>query len=380
MGLLDWLTDISSTVGLQSPEAAAMNASGTLPGQQQPPAQQPPQAQPPQAPPPQPPGPMTAQPPIQPGGGLPPGPTPAPPQASLPPNAAPTAGGPPMAMNDTPNTTFTPNTPAAPGMPTNPGQGRGFLGQAFGMNSADEKNTLGGLGAGLKSVGDNWNKPGLAAFAGSAGSAIQGGTATEDKRIDQMLKLVQAKQKAGDDSSATSLAAVRLQTAQLQLQNLKEGNGKGGKSWNKPPQQLYQDAMKLAENDPEVNASEKALEQTIKDGKPAEIAKAQADHKALIAAVRDKHLMGVGLTPQSAAEIAKQPGLTSENPVPQAAFNGKPFDQVIKPGADHDQYFVDEKGQTRVLKATKKSEAPKTTLDAQASIPQSPADAADEEE
>jgi len=41
---------------------------------------------------------------------------------------------------------------------------------------------------------------------------------------------------------------------------------------------------------------------------------------------------------------------------------------------------VDEKGQTRVLRATKKSEAPKSALNAQASMPSDPADAADEAE
>jgi hypothetical protein len=270
-------------------------------------------------------------------------------------------------------------TAAQPADGANPGQARGFLGRAFGMNSSDETALKNKLGPGLAAVGQNWNKPGLAAFAGSAGSAIEGGTKGEDTRVDKMLKLIQAKQKAGDDSSATSLAKVKLETAQMQLQNLKDGNGKGT-AWNKPPQQLYQDAMRLSASDPNVKASEKALEQTIKDGDPTKVAQAKADHAALVSAVQDKHLMGVGLTPQSAAEIAKQPGLTSENPVPQAAFNGKPFDQVVKLNANHDQYFVDEKGQTRVLRATKKSEASKSSTNAQASIPSSPAGAADEDE
>src|ERR1700675_4308828 len=52
---------------------------------------------------------------------------------------------------------------------------------------------------------------------------------------------------------------------------------------------------------------------------------------------------------------AKQPGLTSKNPFPQASFNGKPFDQVIKPNQTHDHYSVDENGQTRVLKRQRKT-------------------------
>jgi hypothetical protein len=380
MGLLDWLTDLGSTIGSQSPEAATMQASGTAQQQPQmaPPAQQPP------------PAPMPPQPPIQ---SSPPVMQPPPQQADIPPNATPTAGGPPMAMNDTQTQTVTPNAgppmslappdSSAAGAPAaaaaNPGQARGILGRAFGMNSSDETSMKNKLGAGLKSVGDNWNKPGLAAFAGSAGSTIEGGTKGDEKRVDQMLKLIQAKQKAGDDSATTSLAQVKLETAKMNLQNLKANGGNKG-AWNKPPQQLYQDAMRLAQNDPNIKASEKALEQTIKDGNAPAIAKAQADHQALVSAVQDKHLTSMGLNPQSAAGIAKTPGMSQVNPVPQAAFNGKPFDQVVKPNQPFDQYFVDEKGQTRVLRATKKSEASKSALDAQASIPSSPADAADDEE
>jgi hypothetical protein len=387
MGLLDWLTDLGSTMGSQSADAGSMPPNSGGAGQPQflPPVQQP------QSPPVDP---MIAQTPVQ---SSPPvmqppqaaAPQPIPPEAPAPQAAVPP--GPPMAMNDTPTQTFTPNagpptslSPPPQSLPqtpdaTNPGQARGFLGRAFGMNSSDETALKNKLGPGLAAVGQNWNKPGLAAMAGTAGSAIEGGTKGEEKRVDQMLKLITQKQKAGDDSSATSLARVKLETAQMHLQALKDSNGKTG-AWNKPPQQLYQDAMRLAQNDPTIKASQKALEQTIKDGNPAAVQKAQADHAALVSAVQDKHLTSMGLNPQSAAGIAKVPGLSSENPVPQAAFNGKPFDQVVKPNQPFDQYFVDEKGQTRVLRATKKSEASKSALNSQASIPSNPADAADDEE
>lgn len=268
--------------------------------------------------------------------------------------------------------------PTAAAQVTNPGQGPGFLGQMFGMNAADEKNTLSSLGAGLKAVPANAHQPGIAAFAGTAGASIEGYSKSEDKRIDQMLKLIQQKQKAGDDSSALSIQQVKLETAKLQLQNLKDNNGKSG-AYNKPPQQLYQDAMRLSQNDPNVKASEKALEETIKNGKPAEIAKAQQEHAQLVAVVQDKHLAGVGLPPQSAAAVAKQPGLTAQNPVPQTAFANKPFDQVMKP-QPYDQYFVDENGQTRVLKATSKGDAAKAPPAAQATSASSPAVAADEDD
>jgi hypothetical protein len=399
MGLLDWLTDLSGSTGgmdpaggfdlSKAPPPMAVGNTPVAPGATPfTPAQTPPPmavgntpvtpGAPAYTPP------STQLPPMPPQGVGTGNPMPSPvippsPQANIPPNAAPTNGV-------QQGVGAIPQSPSPPIMGTgsagpnaNPGVGRGFLGQAFGMSSSDEKNTLGSLGAGLKSVGDNWNKPGLAAFAGSAGSAIEGGTTAEKDRINEMLKLIAVKQKAGDDSAATSIAQVRLQTAQLHLQALKDNNGKTG-AWNKPPQQLYQDAMRLAQNDPTIKASEKALEQTIKDGKPADIAKAQADHSALVSAVQDKHLTSMGLNPQSKAAMEAIPGLTAKGAIPQAAFDGKPFDQVVKPNQSYDQYFVDEKGQTRVFRATKKSEAPNSSLNAQASIPSDPANVEGEEE
>ena len=59
----------------------------------------------------------------------------------------------------------------------------------FGPNTG---HFMAALGTGLQSVGQNWNKPGGAAFATSAGSAIQGGQAYANQQQDQKLKLVQA--------------------------------------------------------------------------------------------------------------------------------------------------------------------------------------------
>lgn len=263
------------------------------------------------------------------------------------------------------------NVAGAPQAETNPGLASGLLGSVFGMNSSDARSLKNSLGAGLKSVGENWNKPGLAALSGSAGSAMEGGTHGEDKRIDQMLALIKQKQKAGDDSLATSLASVKLQAAKLQLQNLKDGKSS---AWNKPPQQLYLDAMRLANGDQNVKTARTVVE---KETDPTLKAEAQKKFDAIYSAAKDAHLKGVGLSPESAAEIAKTPGMTQENAVPQTAFSGKKFNEVIKPNQPFDQYFIDEKGQTRVLRGTKKSEAA-TTPGPQASSSSDTADAADE--
>jgi hypothetical protein len=331
MGLLDWLTDLGGSAG--SGVTNDFYSGG----------QSPPLDQPAPAPSPVPPQPTQPMPPVQQVPPLPPPTTiaPAPQPATPMPQPSP-APQPPMQPPMQPPSA----APAAPGMPTsqptNPGQGRGFLGQAFGLKSSDEKNMLGSLGAGLQSVGQNWNKPGLAAFAGSAGAAIEGGTKAEEKRVDEMLKLIDQKRKAGDESPATSLAQVKLETAKLQLQNLKDGNGKGT-AWNKPPEERYTNAMHDLANDPDVKASADKLRELRRNGSAEEIAKAEAEHKDLIAAVRDQSLIRHRLDPVSAAAMAKVPGLTFENPHLQNSYTLQNFESIVKPG----QYYIDEKGQMR---------------------------------
>lgn len=90
--------------------------------------------------------------------------------------------------------------PGAPPMPPMPGGGGGmpspgtpsgappqtpagpWLSGIFGSDPRRTAQMAGSLGAGLKSVGQNWNKPGLAAFAGSAGAAIEGGTGGDERQ------------------------------------------------------------------------------------------------------------------------------------------------------------------------------------------------------
>jgi hypothetical protein len=399
MGLLDWLTDLGSTSGSMLP-ASQMNP---------PPAAPPLDFQRPEFKGPQPPQagmmrrdltqtvePSPQQAPVDPSttdisagmqGGGPGGMAP---QAPMPfPNAGGLPPGPPKAAPPQPSLSpeetgsiYRGNQAAGGGQPigngSNPGPGRGFFGQLFGMNSSDEKNMLGSLGAGLKSVGDNWNKPGLAAFSGSAGSAIEGGTKSDEKRIDDMIKMVAAKRRAGDESTATSLAQIKLETAKMQLQSLKESGGKSG-AWNKPETQRFQDAMRTAQADSRVDAHKLILAEAVKSGDPKAIAAAQAEHNALIEAAEDKAMIGARLDPTSKAGMLKVPGLTEKNPIPQAAFKGKMFEQIVKPNAPYDQYFIDEKGQPRVLRATKPA-ASKTPTAAPPPIPTSPDDTANEEE
>jgi hypothetical protein len=84
-----------------------------------------------------------------------------------------------------------------------------------------QREVMGSLGAGLKAVGQNWNKPGLAAFAGTAGAAFEGGqkasdTGTEQKRKDTQQQLGEAtlNEKKRRDDQMFQIYQQRLQRAQ----------------------------------------------------------------------------------------------------------------------------------------------------------------------
>lgn len=374
MGILDWLTDMgtSGASGLMPGADGGMMpqaAGGSPPA---PPAQPPqPLIQPTQAaPPPQgldangpSPVQMTGQdaaplPPGQQGASSSPAPQVPLPQprpadapqvggpAALPPNAAPTQGtlpqqpGPPIDITSQAQNSQTP-APASQ-------QGGNFsLTRALGLNLSDAQR--GALGAGLKSVGDNSSKPGLAAFAGSLGSGMEGAKATTDKTFDQKIKYLQqavAAQQAGDKAAYNKNYAAYL-TGKLKNDQdtaAAKGNGKTG-AWNKPDSQKFIDAQHALAADPEIKASQKLLEQTAKTAEPAEVAKAQAAHSALIKQKEAGYLAGVGLNPQKVQNLAQNPPGSRGNPT--VVTSKEEFDQYVKPG---DAYVNPKDGKVYIRK------------------------------
>lgn len=114
-------------------------------------------------------------------GGPPPGgPPPGPPQGSPMPQGGSPMGGAPNGGVPFPNF----NTPIEP-MRRPQEQPSGLMG-ALGINLSPERRA--GLAAGLKSVGTNWNKPGLAAAAGSAGAAMEGSQKEGDQQDERQMK------------------------------------------------------------------------------------------------------------------------------------------------------------------------------------------------
>lgn len=409
MGLLDWLSD-----GLGLGNAAAMGGGGMPPGMYpgggdvpMPPAQgldvlrsPPPQA-----------GPQftgTELPPgMYPGGGqipMPPaqgldsnvrdvptrpisraefdGPNPPLPQGSDPM----TAGGSP------PNGPGLPGAPppAAPGAPTNlvpdlpatmasyakaggdpmlrpPGEmdgkgnqtAKGILESALGLSSERATRVRGQLGAGLKSVADNANKPGLAAFAGSMGAGIEGGTKSDEKQTDQRTKLLNqmiTAQAAGDKASYTKALTAYTQ-AKLEAEKTKAANPEAAaksRAAMTEEQKLFKINDALSK-DPQIKAAQHLLESTKRQGTPKEVAAAQKSFDDLFKTKKTE--ITEALRPGSATNPHK---VTS-----QADLKG------MQPG---DVYINPSDGKPYVFKGAKKeganaAPASATTPAAQAGLP-----------
>jgi hypothetical protein len=287
-----------------------------------------------------------------------------PPPAATPP-AGPAAAppGPPLNI-----TSPAQNAPASPSFAANP------LGQALGITNPGQAGRTGqqimsGFGEGLKSVGQNWNKPGLAAFAASAGSAMEGGQKRADiqeKQAADYLKAAIDSKKAGDEAGYKQnylhylAAKLKADTDKAAAKDATVTNK------NDTPTQLYLSAQRLVQNDPEVVDARKALESARKSGEPADVTAATNRLQQVIQQKQAEHLAGVGLKPQDAAALAKQPGNAQENPIngKQAGLTPENITKKLQPG----QWFTNP-SDGRLLqykgppKGEKKSEAVKGVPD-----------------
>lgn len=388
MGLLDWLTDLGGS-DMMGNLAASGGAGSTMPPPSpgmQPPVQPPTPPVQPQPSPPMPPvqgldssGPSQVQmlgqdaPPLPPGQqGTPPVPLPRPrpaaadaappmpPQPSpdaLPPNAQPTAGGldVPGAVRSYQAAGGSLTPPPTP-MPGQQGGGAGaggggLLSRVLGLSDSTASKIRSGLGAGLKAAGNSAGKSPFQALASGAGEGMQGQDARSDKEYDQKIKYLQASvaAKAAGDKSAYNENYAKYLSGKLKLDTDKAASGDaGGKkssAWNKPDSQKFIDAQHAVAADPEIHASQKLLEQTAKTGEPADIAKAQAAHTALIQKKQAEYLAGVGLNPQQIQKNMQSPPGTRPNP--HIVTSQQDFDQYVKPG---DSYVNPKDGKVYIRK------------------------------
>lgn len=197
-----------------------------------------------------------------------------------------------------------------------------------------------GLAAGLKSVGDNWSKPGLAAFSGSAGSAMEGSqkkSETQQKQAADYLKASIDSKKAGDEAGYKQ-NYLKYLAAKLEVDTNKAASKDAGANKNDTPTQLYLAAQRLVQGDKEVRDAGDALKEARKNGTPEEVAKAQAALQQVTQAKQAEHFSALGLHPQTAAQLSKQPGNAQENPIDagKLGITKDNIGQKLQPG----QYFT----------------------------------------
>ncbi len=343
MGLFDWLNDAMGS------EAGIGGGGGSNMPTMKPPDLGPPPVQPMDT---TPPGPTPVQPAdmVTGPGSEQPRPSPAPPPIPLPqprPAAAdagapapaglppPSAGMPPAGPPAGPPMQIAPSA-APPLEPQSPADSGGPISRALGLDPNRTKSMFGGLGAGLTAAGNSAGKSPFQALTSGAGATLEGSEKTEDKTYDQKIKYLQAAvaaQSAGDkaayNKNYASYLAGKLKADTDKAASDGAGSGKKG-AWNKPDSQKFIDAQHALASDPEVKASQKLLEQAAKSMEPADIAKAQAAHAALIKDKEAKYLAGVGLDPQKTMDLAKNPPGSPNNP--HVVTSQSDFDTYVKPG------------------------------------------------
>lgn len=232
--------------------------------------------------------------------------------------------------------------PPASGGPNN------MISRALGLDRNTARTVTGSLASGLKSVGENVHKPGLAAFAGSAGSALEGGNTAENKIGDEQTKyLTQAITAAqAGNTAALNVARTKLALAQAKTEEAKDGKPDKASVMNSQ-EQLYLRGLGAVNQDPKVKASLAKLRsvQTQFGPDSKEAKAAMTAHNDLIDGAKKQVFGTLGVNEKDAAKIGKQPGFAADNPVPAAGLTKEKFDK-LPVGA----YFINPKDQRLLIK------------------------------
>ncbi len=263
------------------------------------------------------------------------------PQQNVPPGMMP---GAPM---DTTPVHAMPGMSGAPAQGPNPANmpGQTWLGRAFGITpdqaAVQGRQITSGLAAGLKAIGSGagLGQGKFAAFAGGMGNAMEGAQKEANNQQKQMSDYLNAaiKAKQSGDEAGYKRSYLKYLAAKLQADTDKAASGNASNK-NDTPTQLYLSAERLVQADPEVRDASKALGEARKNGSPDDVAKAQASLQQIIQAKQAQHYGALGLNPQTAAQIGKQPGNSQANPI-DAGKMGITKDNIAKklqPG----QYFT----------------------------------------
>lgn len=170
-------------------------------------------------------------------------------------------------------------------MPQPPQQGAAasLLGRALGLSPERDRQVSSSLAAGLKSVGENYKKPGLAALAGSTGAAMEGGEKRTDKDTDQRTKLIQQAISAQAAGDRAGYLKSMMQINNLKLQQAADPQAAAKAKASMTDEQKAVKVLELLNNDIQLKGIKSTLATLQKQGTPAEIAAAQKKFDELYA-------------------------------------------------------------------------------------------------
>ena len=203
--------------------------------------------------------------------------------------------------------------------------------QQDGSDRQRRQQFMSSLAAGLKSVGDNWNKPGLAAFSGSMGSGLEGGIGERHKQFTQATQALDRAMKykqIGDvDNYRKALGEYHNKMAAARMEAAK----KGSSAWQITNPGKYN----LAERDinSQMIAERQILRETLRTADDPQKKTAIEAYRQKEDAVRKSTYGRYGLDPaQGTPQSPHRPSTLADlhNNVPVGQYYALPKDEEYK--------------------------------------------------
>lgn len=223
---------------------------------------------------------------------------------------------------------------AAPPAPVSGPNGISIIGRSLGLDRNGDRSFVSSLGSGMSSVAKNWNKPGLAALAGSAGDALSGGVKQQNTTTDQQNKVLNSAINAVQVGDKRAL--IQAQTAKALEDAKATAAGKGSKdSVMNSEQQLYLRAQGATNQNAQLKLLKSQYDNTARTmGVDSPEAKAAKDaHEKAYQQSLEQNLRALGLDPKKAQSIGKMPGSNQDNPIGKEKLKSQADFDSLPPGS-----------------------------------------------
>jgi hypothetical protein len=188
------------------------------------------------------------------------------------------------------------------------------------------------IGAGLTAAGNSSGKSPFQAASSGAGAAMTAQKKSDDddytKRIKALDAAITAQQRTDDAGYKTNY--LKYLNADLKRSTeaaASKDAGRGGKAWNKPPEQLYLDGKARIDADNRVKAAAKALDNAQRNGSTAQQAAAKMAFDQIYGQVSDETFKALKIDPNAMANLGK--GAKTPHP---SYTSKEEFERYVKPG------------------------------------------------